>query len=407
MGNGFLKLKHDAKKLSVVVFCFGMSITIILGIQAMVHAKFQEQYIIERPKPGEDAIEKEIVAYFDNGEKVSVKVHVEEKNLSEEEVKNQFQKAEQLLDDLVLGENESREQIIYDLNFPESVPGTSVEVDWVYKPLEYVNLDGTLKENVEILESVSQEVSAILSCQEYTKDFKLELTFLPKKQSLENEMEYLVQQTERELKDQDIFFLPTSYEGIVVQWKEKVDLTFLYFFFFTISAVIFLQLGAKRDVWIEQQKRKDCLEREYAQIVSKFAMLLSAGLSVRNAWIRIVMMSQEKSMEQNPIYDEMSWAIRQMQKGVPELEVYESFGVRVALIHYKKLMALFISDKRKGSRNLLDAMNDEMLQAWEEKRRKTKQQGEQIGTKLLLPMMGMLSGVFIIILVPAFLSFGM
>ena len=55
----------------------------------------------------------------------------------------------------------------------------------------------------------------------------------------------------------------------------------------------------------------------------------------------------------------------------------------------------------------MEAMNEEMMQAWEEKRRKAKQQGEQVGTKLLIPMMGMLMVVFVIIIVPAFLSFGL
>ena len=56
--------------------------------------------------------------------------------------------------------------------------------------------------------------------------------------------------------------------------------------------------------------------------------------------------------------------------------------------------------------NLLDAMNQEMLSAWEEQRRRSRQQGEKIGTKLLIPMMGMLGIVFVIVMVPALLSFG-
>ena len=168
-----------------------------------------------------------------------------------------------------------------------------------------------------------------------------------------------------------------------------------------------MHIGAKRDYQQEKKDRRNRLENEYPQIVSKCAMLLSAGLSVRNAWIRIVAMNDGKNGVNSPAYEEMKWAIRQMQKGNSELDVYENFGRRVGLVHYKKLMALFISDKRRGSRNLLEAMNEEMMQAWEEKRRKAKQQGEQVGTKLLIPMMGMLMVVFVIIIVPAFLSFGL
>ena len=138
---------------------------------------------------------------------------------------------------------------------------------------------------------------------------------------------------------------------------------------------------------------------------SKFAMLLAAGLSVRNAWERIVVLGNKNKSQTKLVYQEMNWALKEMQKGISELEVYETFGNRVGQVHYKKLMALFVSHKKRGSINLVDAMNQEMLQAWEEQKRKTRQQGEKIGTKLLVPMMGMLAVVFVMILVPAFLSF--
>ena len=170
-------------------------------------------------------------------------------------------------------------------------------------------------------------------------------------------------------------------------------------------SMILLYFGSKRDEQIQKSERLEALEKDYAQIVSKFTMLLSAGLSVRNAWERIIMLYKEESDHSHPIYAEMRWAMREMQKGVSELEVYEKFGVRVGQIHYKKLMALFMMDKKRGNIHLVEAMNQEMMQAWEEQKRKTRQQGEKAGTKLLIPMMGMLTVVFVMILVPAFLSF--
>ena len=407
MGKDFLKLKHEPKKLRIVIFSLGMGISFVLGVQEMREGRFQEAYTFERPKPGEDVKEQELLVQVADGKSFPIKVSVEEKRLSQSEAEEQLLKAESLLDEQILGENENPQQILQDLCFPDIVEGTFVEVTWVNQPLAYVNSDGTLREDVEISESVVGELSGILSCQEYVKDYHLELTFLPQKRSVEKEITSLIRQAESASRDSDTFRLPTNFEGKNLQWKEPADDTFLYFFFFTLAAVVFLKIGEKRDEKLEKQIRRECLERDYPQVVSKFAMLLSAGLSLRNAWIRIVRMNQGKSAEQNPIYEEMHWAVRQMEKGVPELEIYESFGTRVGLVHYKKLMALFVSDKRRGSRNLLEVMNEEMLQAWEEKKRTVRQQGEQIGTKLLLPMMGMLSVVFVMILVPAFLSFGL
>ena len=406
MGKDFLKLTYSVKKLSRLVFVTGMVITIALGVKSIGDSRVQTTYEIARPQAGEEALEQELIAILDGEKKVPVKVVVEEKLLSEAEAEERLLEAEKLLNDLILGENESRDKIKENIVFPDSVFDTLVEVDWILKPLDYVNSDGTIRNDVEILEEIRQKATAILSCQGYTKDYEIGLTFLPRTMSLEDEVEQLVQQISSESKNQEVLNLPTDYEGSLLQWKKPLDVTFLYFLFFTICATVFLHIGEKRDQQLKKRDRLEQLEKEYAQIVSKFAMLLSAGLSVRNAWIRIVAMNDGKTREVSPVYEEMKWAIRQMQKGSAELEVYENFGRRAGLVHYKKLMALFISDKRKGSRNLLEAMNEEMLQAWEEKRRKAKQQGEQVGTKLLVPMMGMLMVVFVMIIVPAFLSFG-
>ena len=165
-----------------------------------------------------------------------------------------------------------------------------------------------------------------------------------------------------------------------------------------------LQAKYAEEVSIIVYNSAEELEKDYAQIVSKFTMLLSAGLSVRNAWERIVIMQRRKGISEKIIDEELRWGLREMQKGIPEMSVYERFGQRVGEVHFKKLMALFISDKKRGTLPLLDAMNQEMLCAWEEQKRKTRQQGEKIGTKLLLPMMGMLSVVFLIVLIPAFFA---
>ena len=147
-------------------------------------------------------------------------------------------------------------------------------------------------------------------------------------------------------------------------------------------AIIAVKFGEKRDQKEERLQKMEELENDYAQIVSKFSMLLSAGLSIRNAWERIVVMQKRKGTQGRLIYQEMSWGLGQMQKGISELEVYEKFGSRIKEVHYKKLMALFISDKRRGSIPLLEAMNQEMMLAWEEQKRRTRQQGEKIGTKI-------------------------
>ena len=46
----------------------------------------------------------------------------------------------------------------------------------------------------------------------------------------------------------------------------------------------------------------------------------------------------------------------------------------------------------------------EAIQSFENRKSTAKRLGEEAGTKLLMPMLGMLAVVFIIVMIPAFLS---
>ena len=56
------------------------------------------------------------------------------------------------------------------------------------------------------------------------------------------------------------------------------------------------------------------------------------------------------------------------------------------------------------SKGLSDMMRMEAIQAFENRKSTAKRLGEEAGTKLLIPMVGMLAVVFIMVMVPAFLS---
>ncbi len=405
MAKDFLKLKTDSKRLSVFVFSAGMILSISMGAGAYRDARIQNGYELARNSAGGGAYKQEVIASMEGYDKMPVTVTVEEEKFSKEEAEKKLVKAEKLLDDILKGDNESLSQVTGNLNFADRIPETSVEVEWLSKNFEYFYSDGTRREDIEISEPIELQISAILSCQEYFRDYETVITLLPREMTeKEKFVKYIEQQSEQDRKSK-VLVLPKTYQENFITWKRPVDYTFLSVFFLTILTVLLLKVGGIRDSREEKRLRLEELEKDYAQIVSKFTMLLSAGLSVRNAWERIVGLYRGTQGEKKAVYEEMNRALKEMQKGVSELEVYERFGIRVGQVHYKKMMALFISDKKRGSINLLEAMEQEMMQAWEEQKRKTRQQGEKIGTRLLIPMMGMLAVVFIMILVPAFLSF--
>lgn len=405
MGKDFLNLNFEQKKLGRWIFVLGSAVSIGMGVKEYHASKLPNGYELPRYEAGEGSYEQGIDVYIEGEEKLSLKVNVEERLFTKQEAKQVMREAIPVLNESLKGENESLESISKNLNLVDTIPGTPVEVTWNLGASEYFLTDGTLRDDVEILEPVELKLSAILECQGYCEDFETQITLCPRRKTLQAELLGLIFQNDERDKFQNTLTLPKEYQGKTIVWRKSTNKDFINFFALTIGAVVFLKLGSKNDERKEKKAYLVQLDVEYARIVSKLMMLLSAGLSIRHAWERIVVMEQRKSGEKKVVYEEMNWALREMQKGISELEVYERFGERIGEVHYKKLMSSVISYKKRGGSNLLDILHQEMLDAWEERKRKTRQQGEMISTKLIIPMMGMLAIVFVMILVPAFLSF--
>ena len=404
MGKRFLKLMAETPRSAKIILIVGILLSGILGITAYQRRALENGYELERRELSEGDYREEVIAYL-RKEKIPVTVTVDARTLSEEEAEEQFLKSEVLLLERLRGENESLSLVTKDLDFISWIPETGIEVEWVEKQLDYFYSDGKIRENQGQSEIVELQLSAIMICQEYTKELAIKITVLPMTADVSKDLLRLIESENETTRSGSSFLLPKEFQGQTITWKRPMDHTWIYVLLLTLVASIALVCGVRIDQRAEKKRRVEELEKDYAQIVSKFTMLLSAGLSIRNAWERIVKIYRKKQGKEKLIYEEMSHSLREMEKGTLETEVYETFGNRIGDVHYKKLMALFVSDKKRGSIPLLDTMNRELLSAWEEQKRKTKQQGEKIGTKLLFPMMGMLLVVFLMILIPAFLSF--
>lgn len=72
---------------------------------------------------------------------------------------------------------------------------------------------------------------------------------------------------------------------------------------------------------------------------------------------------------------------------------------------YLKLAALLQQNLKKGSKGLGKMLEEEVEDAFDLRKNLAIQQGEEAGTKLLLPMTIMLLVVMMIVMVPALMSF--
>ena len=148
------------------------------------------------------------------------------------------------------------------------------------------------------------------------------------------------------------------------------------------------------------KKKTDTILNEFADVVSKLALLVNAGMILREAWIKVA------ETGEGELYTEMRRAVNQMNNGVSEVDAYTEFGMRCISPEIKKFTSTIVQGMVKGNQELVEMIKQQSREIWDVKRHHVKQQGEKAASKLLIPICIMFVGVLIMIIVPIFANLG-
>lgn len=156
----------------------------------------------------------------------------------------------------------------------------------------------------------------------------------------------------------------------------------------------------------EKKKRERQMMADYPDIIARLTVLTEAGLSLPQAWLRLTADYEEKRPRtgRRCAYEEMAVTGRQIRNGVSPGRAFGEFGRRIGLHAYIKLGNLLEQNMKKGTKGLSDMLQAESYQAFEERRHQVRRAGEEISTRLLIPMFMMFGVVMVIIIVPALMS---
>jgi hypothetical protein len=201
--------------------------------------------------------------------------------------------------------------------------------------------------------------------------------------------------------------LPAEMGDHQIQWKVKQKSTEHSVLILTFVTAVIVYGFKDKDLQDEVVQRRKQMKKEYSLIVSKYALFLEAGMTVRGAFVKINKDYQKKGMSlKNPVYEEMNYASNEMMAGISEYKVYEHFARRIGLPEYTRLCALLSQNLKKGNTALVSRLREESEKALIEDIQERKRQGEEAGTKLLLPMGMLLLFVLVLVMLPAFSSLG-
>ncbi len=336
---------------------------------------------------------------------------VEERTFTENEKEQLLKRIYKDLPAVIKKENQDLDHVTGNLDLVSLVDGYPFRISWSCTDSGRIGQDGSVDRKGIRGEGMWEELTAKISGLGKEESFTYKVFLLPE---LSNEEEAFFEALKEELEAADSvgksrkeITLPAGLDGRDIVWKEVKQNNTLFLLILTLTGCVFVGRGMENDLERDCKRRKEQLIMEYPGFVSKLRLYLSAGLNVKNAFIRMKTDygSQNKG-KSNYLWEELKSVCYQMENGVMEEQAYQEFGRRCEEMRYRRLSFLLSVHLKQGNNQLLTLLAGEADNAQEDRRKMAKKMGEEAGTRLLLPMMMMLVVVMFLILMPAYLDFG-
>ncbi len=157
----------------------------------------------------------------------------------------------------------------------------------------------------------------------------------------------------------------------------------------------------------QREKRLRALQADYAGMVTRLGLYMTAGLSLRSSWERTVRdyrEDREAGGREKLVYEEMEITRRQIMGGVFEDRAYADFGRRCAAPEYLRLGSLLETYVQQGNRELFQALEQEAMNALSGDLLRVRKRGEQAGTLLLIPILMLFALTLVIVVAPALMQ---
>ena len=397
--------QYVVKKLqkSLLIISAGILLAGLMSVRAEEQRKIEGNKVLRSEVSGEvTVVELETIL---EGEAERFRIEVQPIRLKDEELQSIYQKFCEALPGLIVGENESLNQVTGDLLLWESYEGYPFSVEWRSDMAKCVSSSGKVMAGEEDCEV---HLRALISYEEQEWEENLTVCvpaqILTPKERRHKELEKELILSQEATRTWDSWMLPTSFQETDLQWSQVVndDSGFLWAGALLVSVLVYLL--ADKDLHQKIEERREHMRHEYPDIVHKLSLYLGAGMTLQGAFQKI---AAEYEQGKGPAYEEMLYTCRELKKGVSEIKAYECFGKRTGVQEYIRLSTLLTQNLKKGSGSLLSRLQEEADRALAERVQSGRKLGEEASTKLLIPMGMMLAVVMVMIMLPAMSSMGL
>lgn len=340
----------------------------------------------------------------------NVELTVDPMELTEEEKKRRLDEFEQRLGSLILGENESLDNVTKDLDLISEDPDTGITLLWSSSDPGLVDERGRVFPTGNPGKEVRLE--AVLELDGETRQWSAAViqNCVPDAENLQRTLETDLSAVNREINENNTkryADLPDRLEsGIPVRWKAPSDHRFILAGSLTILAAVFLYRKKKSDLKNAREERRAEISRDFPYFLDKLVMLLSAGVILTESVYRIWSDYErfQRNTRKKTFYEELGESVRTMRNSNA---AFSSELIRMAErleVREFARLAVVLRDSLGSGNDLVGKLENESILMWRERKAAIQTLGRVADTKLIFPLMIILTVLIVIVMTPAILQ---
>ncbi|MGN0670334.1 MAG: type II secretion system F family protein, partial [Oscillospiraceae bacterium] len=155
-----------------------------------------------------------------------------------------------------------------------------------------------------------------------------------------------------------------------------------------------LALYVKMNIGGKIKEQRDEILLDYPNVLSKLALLINAGMMLREAWATVSESGNRK------LYREMQNVTKKVNNGYSDIRAYEELADACKINEIKKFVSIICQNTEKGSSELTHILKELSVDAWTLKKNVAKVKGDAASGKLIIPVAISFVAILIMIMVP-------
>lgn len=196
-----------------------------------------------------------------------------------------------------------------------------------------------------------------------------------------------------------IFGLAISLALSVIMFKNEDIKSALIVLCVGCMIVLVLTYAIYDEINDKIKKRRAAISRQFPNVVSKLALLVTSGMIMDRAW------KETANSSEGELYMEMKRTAQELDNLVDSVTAYNNFLNRCNTKETTKLASAILQNLSKGNAEIGRLLKEMAHEAWQERRHSAKRASEAANSKLMIPTMLLFVAILIMIMVPVAMNF--